>query len=335
MVYLVKELISKEKVEDLKHKHYGVVGKHSAIEICEWNKKALRDEGVCYKQQFYNVECHRCAQITPAVLWCHQNCIFCWRPAEYMTVDNFTKKDYDKPKIIIDGLFAERKKLLSGFGGFPKVSKAKLKEAEIPSHVAISLSGEPTLYKELDKLIKELKSRKEIKTIFVVTNGMEPQLLEKLNKNKALPTQLYLSFVAPNKKLHLKINRPKIKDSWERLSKTISLFPKLKCRKVIRFTLIKGINDDKEYIKDFVKIFEKSKADFLEIKAYMFLGYSRKTLKIENMPSFEDCLKYAKAFEKLSKDYKISDKCKPSRIILLKNKKSKVDNYIIKKMERK
>ena len=45
--------------------------------------------------------------------------------------------------------FCRKKKLLSGFGGFSKVSKAKLKEAEIPSHVAISLSGEPTIYKDL------------------------------------------------------------------------------------------------------------------------------------------------------------------------------------------
>lgn len=332
---MAKELISKEKIEDLKHKHYGIFGKHSAVEICEWNKKALRGEGVCYKQQFYNVECHRCAQITPAVLWCHQNCIFCWRPAEYMTIDKFTSKDYDDPKEIIDGLFSERKKLLSGFGGFPKVSKQKLKEAEIPSHVAISLSGEPTIYKDLWKLIKELKSRKEIKTIFVVTNGMEPENLLTLQKYKSLPTQLYLSFVAPNKELHLKINRPKIKNSWEKLQKTISIMPKLKCRKVIRFTLIKEINDDKKHIKDFVKIFEKAKADFVEIKSYMYLGYSRKTLKIENMPSFDDCLDYAKAFCKESKDYVISDKCKPSRIILLKNKKSKIDNFIIKKTRRK
>ncbi len=332
---MAKKLIDKKISDDLRHKHYALIGEHSAVEICEWNKKALRGEGVCYKQQFYNIECHRCAQITPAVVWCHNNCIFCWRPAEYMTMDKFTKEYYDDSKKIIDELFEQRKKLLSGFGGFPKVSKALLKEAEIPSHVAISLSGEPTLYKDLWRLIKELKSRKEIKSIFVVTNGLEPTTLESLSKHKSLPTQLYLSFVAPNKELHLKINKPKIKYSWERLMKTVSLFPKLKTRKVIRFTLIKGINDNKKYIKNFVKIFEKTKADFVEIKAYMFLGYSRKTLKIENMPSFDDCLKYAKAFEKLSKNYKISDTCKPSRIILLKNKKSKVDNFIIKRKRKK
>jgi len=321
---------AKKKIsEDLKHKHYGLYGKHSAVEICSWNKKAIRGEGVCYKEHFYNIECHRCAQITPTVLWCHNNCIFCWRPAEYMT-GVLDKRYYDEPKEIIDGLFKERKKLLSGFGGLKKVDKKLLKEAENPSHVAISLSGEPTMYKDLDKLILELKSRKEIKTIFVVTNGLEPNTLKKLKDKGALPTQLYFSFVAPNEKMHLKINRPKIKDTWKTLMKTISLFPKLNCRRVIRFTLIKGVNDSKEHIKEFVRIFEKSKADFIEIKSYMFLGYSRKTMVIENMPSFDDCLDYAKEFEKISKDFKISDSCKPSRIILLKNKNYKYDNFILK-----
>ena len=120
---MAKELISKEKIENLKHKHYGIFGKHSAVEICEWNKKALRGEGVCYKQQFYNVECHRCAQITPAVLWCHQNCIFCWRPAEYMTIDKFQPKDYDDPKAIIDGLLQKEKNYFLALVGFLRFLK--------------------------------------------------------------------------------------------------------------------------------------------------------------------------------------------------------------------
>lgn len=326
--------LDKKIIQNLKHKQYGVYKNHSAVEICSWNKKAIRGEGVCYKEHFYNVECHRCAQITPTVLWCHNNCIFCWRPAEYMS-GSLDPKEYDDPKDIIDGLFIERQKLLSGFGGLKKVDKKILEEAMNPSHVAISLSGEPTMYKDLDKMIKELKKRKEIKTIFVVTNGLEPENLKKLKDKDALPTQLYLSFVAPNEKLHIKINRPKIKNSWEILNKTINLFPKLDCRRVIRFTLIKGMNDDYKYIPDFVKIFEKTKADFLEIKSYMFLGYSRKTMSMDNMPSYDDCLEYAKKLEEQSKDFKIVDSCKPSRIILLKNKNSKYDNFIIKKKEKK
>jgi len=322
----IKNTQKSKIAEDLEHKHYGVFN-HSAVEICEWNKKALRGQGHCYKQKFYNVDCHRCAQITPTVIWCHQKCIFCWRPSEYMSKHKLTG-NIDKPKEIIDRLFELRKKLLSGFGGYKKTKKKMYEESLIPSHVAISLSGEPTIYPYLGEMIRYLKSKKEIKSIFIVTNGMEPKNIEKLAKEKSLPTQLYLSIVAPNELLHIKINKPKIKDSWKILQTTISLMAKLKCRRVVRFTLIKGINDDPKYLKDYVKLFEKTNADFIEIKAYMCLGYSRKTLTLENMPRHEECKRFAEEFEKLSEKYKISDECETSRIVLLKNKKSKYKNFI-------
>jgi hypothetical protein len=49
------------------------------------------------------------------------------------------------------------------------------------------------------------------------------------------------------------------------------------------------------------------------------------------MPSFEDCLEYAKKIEKKSELFKIVDSCERSQIILLKNKNSKYDNFILKK----
>jgi tRNA wybutosine-synthesizing protein 1 len=320
--------IKKELIKDLKHKHYGIYGKHSAVEICTWNKKALRGEGVCYKQQFYNVDCHRCAQISPAMLWCHQNCVFCWRVADYMGLTKLDEDFIDPPEKIIEGLFKERKKLLSGFGGNHKVDKKMLEEAKIPSHVAISLSGEPTLYPKIGEMIEILKKRAEMKTVFLVTNGLEYETIKKINENDQLPTQLYLSIEACNKEQHLKINRPKIKDSWQRINKTIELYPNLKCRRIIRFTLIKNINDSKEDLQEFVKLFEKSNTDFVEIKAYMFIGQSREKLSIDNMPSFDEVLEYSKAFDKNSKLFSIEDSCKPSRIVLLKNKNSKYNNFI-------
>jgi len=316
-----------ETFKDLKHKHYGIYGTHSAVEICEWNKKALRNEGVCYKQKFYNIDCHRCAQITPAVIWCHQNCTFCWRPAENMKTSKI-EGNINAPEEIINGLFKEREKLLSGFFGFNKTNQKLLSEAVIPSHVAISLSGEPTIYPKLPQLIKHLKTKKEIKSIFLVTNGQEPKMLTRLGKEKALPTQLYISISAPDKELHKKINRPKIKGSWDKLIKSLTICSKLKTRRVIRFTLIKGVNDNPEYIKKYVKLFEKSDADFLEVKSYMYLGESRKTLKIDNMPSFEDVSTYAHLIEKESKIYKVIDSVAQSRIVLLKNKKSKYNKFI-------
>ncbi|MCK9292947.1 MAG: 4-demethylwyosine synthase TYW1 [archaeon] len=317
----------KEIFKDLEHKHYRIFGEHSAVEICEWNKKALRGEGVCYKQKFYNVDCHRCAQITPTVLWCHQNCSFCWRPANYMPAWEMGER-IDDPKDIIEGLFIKRQKLLSGFGGNQKVNSKLLEESLTPSHVAISLAGEPTIYPKIGEMVSYLKSKKEIKSIFIVTNGLEPKRLEELNNNNCLPTQLYLSIEAPNKDLHFKINRPKIKNSWEIFNKTLELFPKLNCRRVLRFTMIKGINDSLEYLDEYVKLFEKTDSDFLEIKSYMFLGYSRENLKFENMPNHEEVSNFAKEIEKKSSKFKIIDEQVASRIVLLKNKNSKYKNFI-------
>jgi tRNA wybutosine-synthesizing protein 1 len=234
----------------------------------------------------------------------------------------------DEPKDIIDGLFEERRKLLIGFGGLDKVDKKVFEESLIPSHVAISLAGEPTIYPKLVGMIQYLNSKPEIKSIFIVTNGLEPGRLKELSDKKALPTQLYLSIEASNKELHLEINKPKTKDSWEKLAQTIELYPSLNCRKIVRFTLIKDINDSDEYINDFIKMFEKSDTDFLEIKAYMFLGESRQRLKYENMPTHEFVREYSKKIEAKSELFSIINEQIESRIVLLKNKNSKVKNFI-------
>ncbi|MBN1159983.1 MAG: 4-demethylwyosine synthase TYW1, partial [Candidatus Diapherotrites archaeon] len=70
--------LTKEQIEKLEKQQYRVVGNHSVVKICEWCKKSLRGEGVCYKQKFYGIKSHRCLQMSPALL-CDQRCLFCWR----------------------------------------------------------------------------------------------------------------------------------------------------------------------------------------------------------------------------------------------------------------
>jgi tRNA wybutosine-synthesizing protein 1 len=55
----------------------------------------------------------------------------------------------------------------------------------------------------------------------------------------------------------------------------------------------------------------------VEAKAYMFVGYSRYRMTIENMPSFEEIEKFAQQIESHS-SYRISDFQKTSRVVLLK-----------------
>ncbi len=72
------------------------------------------------------------------------------------------------------------------------------------------------MYPKLPQLIKYLKSLKATKSIFLVTNGQEPDMLKRLEAEGALPTQIYLSTNASNKKMFHQINRPMHRDAWER-----------------------------------------------------------------------------------------------------------------------
>ncbi|HEW94195.1 MAG TPA: 4-demethylwyosine synthase TYW1, partial [Thermoprotei archaeon] len=144
-------------IRQLKKAHYGVYH-HSTVELCHWTKKSLKNESDCYKKVFYGIDTHRCVEFSPAGMMCHMKCIFCWRPMEFMKKIHLSPDEVDDPKSLMDGILKERRRLLSGYPGNPKVDKEKLKEALEPTHYAISLSGEPTLYPYLPELIKYLRS---------------------------------------------------------------------------------------------------------------------------------------------------------------------------------
>ena len=83
----------------LEKQQYGVIGNHSACKICTWTKKSLRNDGVCYKEKFYGIKSHQCCQMTPAVMWCDNKCLHCWRAIE-LTLGN-ELKETDSPSEII------------------------------------------------------------------------------------------------------------------------------------------------------------------------------------------------------------------------------------------
>jgi len=312
--------INDKQRQELEKKHYEIVGNHGAVQICEWTKKSLRNQGNCYKHKFYGAETFSCAQMTPLSVWCDQNCIFCWRPAELMLKKAITET-VDDPKKIIEDTIIKKRKLLMGFKGNKKANQKKVDIAlnEFPSHWAISLSGEPTLYPKLCELVKELKTHKEVKTIFIVTNGQHPEKIKEMIKKDCLPTQLYISLDASTIEEYDKINRGINKDAWQRLNNTLELIKDLPTRTVVRLTLIKGLNTDKNSLKRFAEMIEKSQTDFLEIKSYMWIGYSRERLKQENMPTHDEIKEYTKTLLKYLPSFKYEDEQISSRIILLKN----------------
>ena len=309
-------------------KSYGIVGNHSGVQICHWTKNALRGGNGCYKVKFYGVDCHRCCQVSPALAWCSEACVFCWRPMEWMKRARFEADEVDAPSEIIAGCVRERRKLMSGFGTFRDRGRFDGSFGRFPSHWAISLSGEPTVYPLLGGMVRELKANTEVRTIFIVTNGQEPERIGMLAAQDALPTQLYLSLAAADPVMFRDVNRSVYPDGWERLQKTIDLFPSLPCRRAIRLTLIKGVNDHDDALRDFASLIERSKADFVEVKSYMALGFSRRRLGVKNMLEHGQIMVCAKMLEGYLRSYSLVDDDRVSRIALLRRKDSAYPSII-------
>ena len=92
---------TKEEQAKLEYSGYRFVGEHghAAAKICHWTRKSMVNEGVCYKEQFYGVQSHRCLQMSPAVPFCNQKCSFCWRDLSQTRIE--WEGEYDDPKTII------------------------------------------------------------------------------------------------------------------------------------------------------------------------------------------------------------------------------------------
>lgn len=320
-------MISKKLKESLEKQHYKIIGNHSSVKICEWTKKSLIDDdkGVCFKEKFYGIKSHRCCQMSPATVFCQNKCLHCWRAIELTDGNKMNSKLIDNPKEIIKNCIEAQKKLLNGFKGNKKINKEKFKESEEPMQFAISLTGEPTLYPELGELISEL--RKLDKTTFVVTNGLMPSILTKINKEKNLPTQLYLSLNSPNKEMYDKWHRSRKKNAWKKFNETLLLFPKLKTRKVIRMTLVKDLNDKDELIKEYCELIKKASPNFIEVKSYMAIGFSRNRIGMgyDKMLSHNEIKEYSKKLVKeLKSGYKILAEHKLSRVVLIGKDKKKM-----------
>ena len=268
------------------------------------------------KKAKYGVADHSTVEI------CH------WTPMEFYDSLKMDENKVAEPKDIMSKLMEERRKLIVGHFGDPSQDRQKIEESLTPSHYAISLSGEPTMYPKLPDLIKYLKSLEATKSIFLVTNGQEPEMIKKLADEDALPTQLYLSTNASDYDSFLKINRPKYDDSWQRWNETLEMLPELDTRTVLRVTLIKNWNDSEKMISGFRSIFEKSNVHFIELKSYMHIGRSTNRLEYENMVEMNDVRKFSDEIVEKSDRFEVMDESEISRIVVLQNKKRFTDRYL-------
>ena len=330
--------ISLDALPMLKKAHYGVYG-HATVELCHWTKSALTGGPSCYKVKFYGAPVggsHRCVEMGPVGMMCSNKCIYCWRPSESFDPYEPMSQEVMDPVDMVNGILKERKRLLSGYFGHAKSSRVKVNEALQPTHWAISLSGEPTMYPRLPELIKYIKSLPNTKSVFLVTNGLYPEMIEKLWREDALPTQLYLSLNAPNKELFLKIANPVIHrdDAWERVLRSLELLAKIPTRTVVRITLIKGWNTGSELLDQFAEVLSIGNPHFIEPKSYMHLGHSVYKLSKFNMLRHEEVKEWSlsllKALNSRGLRYVFMDEDPNSRITVLQNMDRYVDRWIEK-----
>ncbi len=290
---------------------YRFVGehKHSAIKICEWCRKSLGEKGHCYKQKFYDIDSHECVQMSPTIFVCTENCLFCWRAMRYHAPSGAEK--WDTPQDIADGCIEEQRKILQGFGGNARTDPVKFYEAERPKHVAISLSGEPTLYPHIGELIDEFHSRKM--TTFLVSNGTLPERLLSLIEKGQQPTQMYITVGGPNKTVFQKTVKPMFSDAWERLHESLKSLKQFN-RSVIRLTLAKDLN--MSHPEDYASIADMAGPTFFEVKGFVSVGGARTRIPYNCMPRHEEILEFAQQIEKHS-SYHIVDQKIDSRVVLL------------------
>ncbi len=300
------------------------VGSHGAVQTCLWTKKALLNEGFCYKHAFYRIQSHRCIQWAPAADFCNLACRFCWRDTSVHAPG--WEGAAEDPEQLADDAIAAFKHLLNGFPGNPKIDMQRLNEALDPKHAAISLDGEPTLFPNLPGLLEAFRARNI--TTFLVTNGTNPEMLETLESKSALPTQMYISCSSYDEQSFKKNQNPLQKGLWQKYLESLEWMRSAKHgRKVIRMTLAKGLNLDSP--EKYAEIISLAAPEYVEVKGYSALGKSRLRMGPDFVPSHAEIKAFA---ESLSKEtgYLTSAEHIPSKAVLLCRDKGAEANRIIR-----
>ena len=299
--------------EHLQRQQYRLIGESGAVKLCHWMRQKLLFGRPCYKEEFYGIQCHRCLQLTPAVNVCNFRCLFCWR---FHGMTGFGSAGHTDPEELLDKAIAEQRFLVSGFKGDPRCDKRLWEEARKPTQVAISLSGEPTLYPDLGDFIALCKRRGM--TTFLVTNGSVPKAIAGLS---TMPTQLYVTVAAPNKDLFERLCVPQFPRAWENLMETLELLPSLSTRTVIRHTLVQGWNLGWE--EEYASLDKIADPMFIEPKGYVFVGDSRTRMTIDNMPSHGSVREFSDRLA-LKTGMKFLGEREDSRVVVLARPGSKL-----------
>nr|CCC92766.1 putative radical SAM domain protein [Trypanosoma congolense IL3000] len=293
---------------------YTLVGSHSAVKLCRWQKSMMRGLGGCYKWTMYGIESHRCMEATPS-MGCANKCVFCWRLNTNPTATEW-RWQVDDPRAIVEGMLSSHKALVHGVQGMPGVTAESLREAMNPRHCALSLVGEPVLYPYINDFLQLLHNER-IST-FLVNNGQFPDAI----RNLTPVTQLYLSVDAPNKDIMKILDRPVFLDFWDRFNQSVLWMRERKERTVFRLTMIEEFNMSEDNLREYKAIFEMGRPNFIELKRLTpaFSGNAKSLLRIKNVPSWDRLKAYANRLCEVifdGKEYSVASLHEHSGCILL------------------
>lgn len=175
---------------------------------------------------------------------CSYNCIYCQLGSEENTITDLTNY-YSVDEIIYE------------------LKEALLNNKNI-DYITFTGSGEPTLYKDLKKLIYEIKQITDI-PVCIITNG---SLLYKqeMRSNLLLADLIIPSLDAGNEETFKLIDNPNKEIDFDKMLEGLIEFKKVfKGEYWLEIFLLKDINDNEDELDDIIKIVKKIKPDRIQL----------------------------------------------------------------------
>lgn len=175
---------------------------------------------------------------------CSYNCIYCQLGSEENTITDLTNY-YSVDEIIYE------------------LKEALLNNKNI-DYITFTGSGEPTLYKDLKKLIYEIKQITDI-PVCIITNG---SLLYKqeMRSNLLLADLIIPSLDAGNEETFKLIDNPNKEIDFDKMVEGLIEFKKVfKGEYWLEIFLLKDINDNEVELDDIIKIVKKIKPDIIQL----------------------------------------------------------------------
>ena len=99
-------------------------------------------------------------------------------------------------------------------------------------------------------------------------------------------------------------------------------------RTVLRMTMVRGFNENSEFVNEFAQIMSHGNPHFIELKSYMHIGMSTTRLEKNNMIEMDESSKFFKRLCNKMPGFSVMDESEISRIVVLQNQKRYTDRRI-------